>query len=190
MFASFYQKSPTFLLIHFDNQIFITVPIDFNQLREFIEAIAKTEISELTIREGDFELTIQKKSLIGVSSAETVTPLITPQITEISVPTPVETKTTTSTETTIPTSPSAKPEHWKAITSPMVGTFYSASAPGEPAYVSVGDKITIGQVVCIIEAMKLMNEIEAEISGQVMEIVSENGEPVEYGQTLLWIVPS
>ena len=166
------------------------MPIDFNQLREFIEAIAKTEISELTIREGDFELTIQKKLPLGISSPETVTSVVIPTITEVSASIPTDTKVATQAETVIPTTPATKPEHWKAITSPMVGTFYCASAPGEAPYVSVGDKVTIGQVVCIIEAMKLMNEIEAEISGQVMEIVSENGEPVEYGQTLLWIAPS
>lgn len=71
----------------------------------------------------------------------------------------------------------------------MVGTFYRASAPGEAPFVEVNDRIGSGQVVCIIEAMKLMNEIEAEISGQVMEIAVVNGEPVEYGQTLMWVNP-
>jgi acetyl-CoA carboxylase biotin carboxyl carrier protein len=72
----------------------------------------------------------------------------------------------------------------------MVGTFYRAPAPDESPYVEVGDRIGTGQTVCIIEAMKLMNEIEADVSGQVMEIVVANGEPVEYGQTLLWVDPS
>jgi acetyl-CoA carboxylase biotin carboxyl carrier protein len=71
----------------------------------------------------------------------------------------------------------------------MVGTFYRAPAPGEAPFVSVNDKIRLGQVVCIIEAMKLMNEIESEVSGQIVEIAIENGEPVEYGQTLMWVNP-
>lgn len=71
----------------------------------------------------------------------------------------------------------------------MVGTFYGASAPDEDSFVKVSDRIRSGQTVCIIEAMKLMNEIESEISGQIMEIVVENGQPVEYGQTLMWINP-
>jgi len=70
-----------------------------------------------------------------------------------------------------------------------VGTFYRAPAPGESSFVEVGDRVKSGQTVCIIEAMKLMNEIEAEISGQVMEILVQNGEPVEYGQPLMKINP-
>jgi acetyl-CoA carboxylase biotin carboxyl carrier protein len=75
------------------------------------------------------------------------------------------------------------------VPSPMVGTFYRAPAPGEAAFVEVGDRVKAGQSVCIIEAMKLMNEIEAEVSGQVMEILVQNGEPVEYGQALMRINP-
>jgi acetyl-CoA carboxylase biotin carboxyl carrier protein len=75
------------------------------------------------------------------------------------------------------------------VISPMVGTFYRSPAPGEPPFVEVGERIRSGQPVCIIEAMKLMNEIEAEVSGQVMEILVQNGEPVEYGQPLLRINP-
>ena len=72
----------------------------------------------------------------------------------------------------------------------MVGTFYRAPAPNEPPFVEVGDRISNGQTVCIVEAMKLMNDIDAEVAGEVMEIVIANGDPVEYGQTLMWINPS
>lgn len=72
----------------------------------------------------------------------------------------------------------------------MVGTFYRAPAPDEAPFVEVGDRVSNNQTVCIIEAMKLMNEIEAEATGEIMEIVVANGEPVEYGQTLMWINPS
>ena len=72
----------------------------------------------------------------------------------------------------------------------MVGTFYRAPAPDEPPFVEVGDRVSNTQTVCIIEAMKLMNEIEAEVTGEVMEIAVSNGEPVEYGQTLMWVNPS
>lgn len=72
----------------------------------------------------------------------------------------------------------------------MVGTFYRAPAPDEPAYVNVGDRIQIGQTVCIIEAMKLMNELEAEVSGEIIEILVQNAEPVEYGQVLMRVKPN
>ena len=76
-----------------------------------------------------------------------------------------------------------------AIVAPMVGTYYSAPAPGAKPYVSVGDSVSVGQVVCIVEAMKLMNEVQSEISGRVTEVKVENGQAVEYGQELFLVAP-
>lgn len=78
---------------------------------------------------------------------------------------------------------------WVAVKSPMVGTFYAAPAPDAQPYVSLNEKITAGQVVCIVEAMKLMNEIESEVSGRVAKIMAENAKPVEFGQVLFYIDP-
>ena len=72
----------------------------------------------------------------------------------------------------------------------MVGTFYRAPAPGEPSFVEVGTRITIGQAVCILEAMKLMNELESEVAGEVVEILVDNGTPVEFGQVLMRVKPA
>jgi len=162
------------------------VPIDFNQLRDFIEAIAKTDITELAIKEGDFELTLQKTSPHTTNTTYTISTPLPVAIDTPEVVKPIETKSNIPPEKSTPVK---KTDNWVEITSPMVGTFYSASAPGEAPFVAVGDRISTGQIVCIIEAMKLMNEIEAEVSGEVMEITVKNGEPVEYGQTLLWIAP-
>ena len=168
------------------------MPIDFNQLREFIEAIAKTDISELAIKEGDFELTLQKTSPEIANATYTIAPA-TPvaQQTSVSMSKPVDVQLE---QTAVPVeeapSSSKKADNLLEITSPMVGTFYRAPAPGETSFVEEGETISNGQVVCIIEAMKLMNEIEAEVSGKVVDIVVENGEPVEYGQTLMWISPN
>ena len=79
------------------------------------------------------------------------------------------------------------PKTSKTITSPMVGTFYSSSSPGGKPFVQVGDTVSTGQVVCIIEAMKLMNEIESEVSGKITKICIEDGQPVEYGQVLMYV---
>jgi acetyl-CoA carboxylase biotin carboxyl carrier protein len=76
------------------------------------------------------------------------------------------------------------------VTSPIVGTFYRSSSPDKPAYVEIGDVVKKGQVLCIIEAMKLMNEIESESSGKIVQILVENGQPVEYGQALFVIEPA
>jgi acetyl-CoA carboxylase biotin carboxyl carrier protein len=86
------------------------------------------------------------------------------------------------------TAPAETTQH-QEVTSPMVGTFYRAPAPDADPYVEVGDHVRVGQTLCILEAMKLMNELEAEVSGTVMEIVVENAEPVEYGQVLFRIRP-
>lgn len=85
--------------------------------------------------------------------------------------------------------PAAKDDGTMEVESPMVGTFYRAPAPDAPPYVEVGDRVTKGQTLCILEAMKLMNELEAEVSGTVREICIGNGEPVEYGQILFRIAP-
>ena len=165
------------------------MPIDFNQLREFIEAIAKTDISELAIKEGDFELTLQKIKPEIASATYTIAPATPVAPTSVETSKPVEVEVEQATVTVEETSAKKKAANLLEITSPMVGTFYRAPAPGEASFVEVDDSISTGQVVCIIEAMKLMNEIEAEISGKVVEIVVENGEPVEYGQTLMRINP-
>lgn len=162
------------------------MPIDFNQLRDFVEAIAKTDITDLTIKEGDFELNMRKE----LHSSTTYTVATSSPQPVIQQPvTPVTANITDAPSTTEDTSSKTKSNNWVQITSPMVGTFYRAPSPGEPSFVEVGDRINKQQVVCIIEAMKLMNDIEAEVTGEIMEIVVENGEPVEYGQTLMWVNP-
>lgn len=173
--------------------------LDFNQLRELLAAIAQTDIAELTLKSTDFELTVRKgiPTMPGanpiVSQAEKVPsglatapdggviPAASPPIPEMVIK-----------ESVAAPSPAALPAvdpKWEEVKSPMVGTFYRAPGPDEAAFVEVGDRIRTGQTVCIIEAMKLMNEIEAEVFGQVMEILVENGEPVEYGQPLMRVNP-
>jgi acetyl-CoA carboxylase biotin carboxyl carrier protein len=162
------------------------VSIDFHELRELLGTISQTDITELTLKSDDFELTIRKGTMVTSERVAVTTPVV-----EIpTTPTPIS-KTaivaTPSTETS--SAPPTIDKKWVEITSPMVGTFYRAPAPDEPSFVSVGDRITKGQVVCIIEAMKLMNDIEAEFSGQVMEVLVQNGEPIEYGQALMLVNP-
>lgn len=158
--------------------------IDFQQLRELLSAIAQTDITELSLKNEEFELMVRKGATL-VPSEPVITYTDTVEIA------PQRTVTNPVAATPAPTTPTTptRDKKWVEITSPMVGTFYRAPAPDEPAFVEVNDRISKNQTVCIIEAMKLMNEIDAEISGQVMEIALENGEPVEYGQTLMWVNP-
>jgi acetyl-CoA carboxylase biotin carboxyl carrier protein len=163
------------------------VSINFVELQELLKTISQTNIGELVLKTDDFELVIRKEAPVVLAAPPAIAPVAVPQtVTEVS-PTA---SLSPVTEATPPPAPPAVDKKWVAVTSPMVGTFYSAPAPDEPPFVEAGERIRSGQIVCIIEAMKLMNEIESEIGGQVVEIVVKNGDPVEYGQTLLWIDPA
>ena len=155
--------------------------INFNELRDLLGAIAHTDIAEVTLKTETFELKVRRDATTrAIPSPPVPTEVVIPPSVPPSTPTPPIPETT----------PSPTEKKWVPITSPMVGTFYRAPAPDEPPFVDVGDQVSNTQTVCIIEAMKLMNEIEAEVTGEVMEIAVANGEPVEYGQTLMWVNPS
>ncbi|MFP4297687.1 MAG: acetyl-CoA carboxylase biotin carboxyl carrier protein [Spirulinaceae cyanobacterium] len=155
------------------------MPIDITQLRELLDAIAQTDIAELTLKSDDFELTVKKG---GAAMAPVPPTVAAPEA--VSLP-PMAVAPVTPPPTDVAATPPVSDVKAVEITSPMVGTFYRSPAPDEPPFVDVGDRVHIGQTVCIIEAMKLMNEIEAEVAGQVLEVLVENGQPVEYGQPLL-----
>ncbi|MBD2346352.1 acetyl-CoA carboxylase biotin carboxyl carrier protein [Anabaena subtropica] len=181
------------------------MPLDFNEIRQLLTTIAQTDIAEVTLKSDDFELTVRKSvsvsnqivpiapaPLSGVvgSGLPSAVPIVT-QVTPNLSPEAGTNRISDSTATSSGSQPGGKiiDQKLAEVPSPMVGTFYRAPAPGEAPFVEVGDRIRQGQTVCIIEAMKLMNEIEADISGQVIEILVQNGEPVEYNQPLMRIKP-
>jgi acetyl-CoA carboxylase biotin carboxyl carrier protein len=144
------------------------VDVDLKQIQELLASFNQTNITELNL----------KSPAVGVAA--------------IAVPDPVAATTTAMPALTpVPVSePSPAPTNnkkWVDIKSPMVGTFYRSPAPDQPPFVEVGETIRKGQAVCILEAMKLMNEIESEVNGQIVEILVQNGEPVEYEQVLMRI---
>ncbi len=158
--------------------------IDFKELSELLAAIAANNITELTLKNSEFELTVSQGHPV-INHGNAITAVSTDTHTQsLSIPKPEQIQIAPDRSTS--TAPDKK---WVAIDSPMVGTFYRSPAPDEPAFASIGDRIRLGQTVCIIEAMKLMNEIEAETAGQVMEVLVENGQPIEFGQTLMYINP-
>lgn len=154
--------------------------LNFDELRELVSTLNQTDISELILKSADFELTLKKQAPVGTVFAEAAPVAIAPAPAVTAPASP-------------PTAPAAAPAspppsvdtNVIEITSPMVGTFYRAPAPDEPPFVEVGDRVQHGQTVCIIEAMKLMNELEAEVSGEIVEILVENAQPVEFGQPLM-----
>jgi acetyl-CoA carboxylase biotin carboxyl carrier protein len=166
------------------------VTIDYNEIRELIKTLAATDISEFSLKSDNFELNIRQGS-VNTTLVPLPTPLsaVTPPVTATVVPSVTPTMETSTPEPVSTTIDKKIDKKWVAITSPMVGTFYCAPAPDEAPFVDKNDRIRVGQTVCIIEAMKLMNEIEAEVAGQIVDIAVTNGEPVEFGQTLMWVNP-
>ncbi|NRB09050.1 MAG: acetyl-CoA carboxylase biotin carboxyl carrier protein [Richelia sp.] len=175
--------------------------LDFNEIRQLLATIANTDIAELTLKSDDFEITV-RKAVSFQQQEQSTSPIAASGMIVSGLPTVSATTADTVGDTGngLDTDKVSNGSHQSStanttssklvdISSPMVGTFYRAPAPEEAPFVEVGDRVRSDQTVCIIEAMKLMNEIEAEVSGQVMEILVENGEPVEYGQPLMRINP-
>ena len=156
------------------------------QLRELVTILNQTDITELTLESGDLRLSIRKSENRVISSVMPSAPVSIshPPTTAIdSAPQNVATQNTVAHTPTIADALPAK--KLVDITSPMVGTFYRSPSPDDAPFIEVGDNIKKGGTVCIIEAMKLMNEIESEATGKIVEILVENTQPVEYGQVLM-----
>lgn len=179
------------------------MPLDFNEIRQLIITIAQTDITEFSLKSDDFELTVRKsiderdRLVSGVASASRSALDLELPAASTTIPATTDIGRVSRFEDTLPSAASDRAaattpldQKLLEVISPMVGTFYRAPAPGEAAFAEVGDRIRQGQTVCIIEAMKLMNEIETEVSGQVVEILVQNGEPVEYGQPLMRVNPN
>lgn len=160
--------------------------LSVTDLRELVAALSQSDIVELTLKSADLELTLRKPGAMVVAPAPVAAPVV--EAIAVSPASPIADPAPTSAAPP-PVTPPGKGSDLVAIASPMVGTFYRSPAPEEPAFVGVGDRISSGQTVCIIEAMKLMNELEAEVSGEIVEILVENAQPVEFGQTLMLVRP-
>jgi acetyl-CoA carboxylase biotin carboxyl carrier protein len=165
--------------------------MDFKQIQELIKMINKSNIGEVTIEEKGFKLTIKQKEepVQNVIAAPVHT---APMMTAMPQQLPVA---QTSAQTTAPAGDKTKTaepvaDNMITIKSPMIGTFYRSSAPGKPAFIEIGDEITPGKVVCIIEAMKLFNEIESEVKGRIVKVLVEDASPVEYDQPLFLVEPA
>lgn len=151
---------------------------DIDYIQSLAKVVSENELTEITLEDGEKAIVIRKEKEV-----------VTTQVQGF-VPQQVQSVAAAPTVQAAEAPKSAAPASNKvAVTSPMVGTFYSAPSPGAASFVEVGKTISAGQVVCIIEAMKLMNEIESEVSGKVVEICVKDGDPVEYGQVLMYVEP-
>ncbi|RZI70711.1 MAG: acetyl-CoA carboxylase biotin carboxyl carrier protein [Variovorax sp.] len=152
--------------------------MDLRKLKTLIDLVSESNISELEITEAEGKVRIVKA---GAAAPVQYVQTLAPQ----GGPTPAPAPAAEMPAAPAPTEAAAPTGH--AIKSPMVGTFYRASSPGAPAFVEVGSQVKEGDTVCIIEAMKILNEIEADKSGTIKQILGENGQAVEYGQPLFII---
>ncbi len=166
--------------------------MDFKQIQELIKMINKSNIGELSIEQKDFKVTIKQKE-------ENVTQVVSApshlQPLTYAAPQPVIASSAPAATASAPSAGTPKAADSPAanhvtIKSPMIGTFYRKSSPDKPNFVEPGDDIVPGKVVCIIEAMKLFNEIESEISGKVVKVLVEDASPVEYDQPLFLVEPA
>ena len=168
----------------------MAMKLDHEDLNRLIEKISTSDIQEFLLEGEDFKLEI-KRNLLDQN------PVINNLVSNTSIDkqTIANQKTSNDNNPLVsePEAPQVAPPGRSGlteITSPMVGTFYRAAAPGEEPFVEVGNKVKVGQTICILEAMKLMNEIESEFNAEIVEILVENGTPVEFGQVLMRVKQS
>jgi len=159
--------------------------LDHDQLHKLLALLGDSDIQELRLEGDDFRLEV-RRNLPGLAAQVIQAPVVpaVPAGIPASTPAPVA-----SVPSPPPPAAAAVRSDLLEITAPMVATFYRAPSPGDPPFVEVGSRISSGQTVCILEAMKLMNELESEVSGEVVEILVENGTPVEFGQVLMRVKP-
>lgn len=159
--------------------------MDIKQVQELVKIINKTNIAEISIEEEGLKITIkQKEDAAPVVAAAPFQQYVQPQVAAapiataapIAAPTPVA-------------APKEDTSNLVTIKSPMIGTFYRSPAPDKPLFVNEGDQVNVGKVVCIIEAMKLFNEIESEVKGKIVKILVDDASPVEYDQPLFLVEP-
>ncbi len=144
-------------------------------IEKLAKVLAETGLTEISLEDGEQAITLRKD--VVVTSA--------PQV--VAAPVQAAAPAAAAPAVAAPVAEAAPAKKGTPITSPMVGTFYKAPSPDSEPFVSVGSTVAAGDVVCIVEAMKMMNEIEAEISGKVVEICVEDGQPVEFGQVLMYV---
>jgi acetyl-CoA carboxylase biotin carboxyl carrier protein len=162
------------------------------ELRELIEFLKEQEIVEFEMERGDFKVKVKR------AGAETHVSHVVPDsryfVQAAPSATPADVVASQSNAASAPAKPAAAKEDaaeegLHMVKSPIVGTYYESPSPGSPPFVKVGDTVEAGQILCIVEAMKLMNEIEADAAGEIMKMLAKNGQPIEYGQELFVIRP-
>lgn len=163
--------------------------MDFNQIQEIIRMVSKHKLSEFILKEGEFKLVVRNQSTTvdGHAMAPTMVQTQPAYVAPAAPAAPVAAPAPKAEP--VPTA-SNDDANFLIIKSPMVGTFYRSSTPEKPPFIKIGDAVESGQTVCIIEAMKLFNEIESDVKGKIVKVLVEDATPVEYDQPLFLVDPS
>lgn len=158
--------------------------MDIKQIQDLIKFVSKSGVNEVSIEEKDFKITIKtnQEPTYVTASIPTTVPVATPAVTAVAPAIAAPT-------TPVVAAPVDDEAHLITIKSPMIGTFYRSPGPDKASFVNVGDEISTGKVICIVEAMKLFNEIESEVSGKIVKILVNDAQPVEYDQPLFLVDP-
>jgi acetyl-CoA carboxylase biotin carboxyl carrier protein len=162
--------------------------MEVKDIRRLLDILANTDVSELTLETGEYKLTVRRGPNAAGAGYPAPAAQAAPQVAQAHPAAPAATPADVAAPAASE-APAESKAHLSEVTAPIVGTFYAAPSPDVDDYVKVGDRVERGAVLCIIEAMKLMNEIEAETAGTIAEILVRNEEPVEYGQVLFRIDP-
>lgn len=160
--------------------------MDFKQIQELIKIVSKSDLAEVKIAQDNFKITIKNKQVGGVTMVQSHSvPMQQMMPQSIAAPASNATPAASSTDT----ESAASSGNYKEFKSPMIGTFYRKPGPDKDAFVKVGDTVKAGDVLCVVEAMKLFNEIEADFNGVIVKILADDNSPVEYDQPLFLIEP-
>ncbi|MDI9320075.1 MAG: acetyl-CoA carboxylase biotin carboxyl carrier protein [Phycisphaerales bacterium] len=159
--------------------------MDYKQIQDLVKMINKSNISELSIKDGEFEITIKQESgLTGTPVYAQPVVMSAPVGAPIAAPAAAP---STAAPSAASEAPAANNDKLHTIKSPMIGTFYRSPSPEKPPFVNVGDEVKQGQPICIVEAMKLFNEIECEVNGRVVKVLVDEASPIEYDQPMFII---
>lgn len=160
--------------------------MNLNEIQDLIKFVAKSGVSEVEIEKDDFKIVIKTNKAASGTVIQATAPVVQQAVAPVAQPQVV----TVTPETPKTAAPAADESKYVTIKSPMIGTFYRSPSPDKPAFVNVGDTIKQGDKICIIEAMKLFNEIEAEVSGKIIKVLTDDSKPVEYDQPLFLVEPA
>jgi acetyl-CoA carboxylase biotin carboxyl carrier protein len=164
-------------------------PMNLTQIQDLIKFVAKSGVSEVEIEQKDFKITI--KTPAGKKEVQVIAapaPAYAPA--PVAAPAPATAAPASAAAAPAPAPAPAADSKYVTIKAPMIGTFYRAAGPGKPVFVNVGDEVKPGKTICIIEAMKLFNEIESDVAGKIVKVLVDDAKPVEYDQPLFLVDPA